>query len=215
MFSVCSCIVARADAPWCGHCKSLAPEWAAAAAKTKKLSPPALLAKVDADAHKELGERYDVTGFPTIKIFRDGKAEDYDGPRETKGIVKFVKEALGIATGAGAMTRLKTADEAKALVAETGYALVGVFREPVSASSMFKTFAEVADELPSYSSKPLKVAYSASYKDNPVQELYGVKSVPALLLFRPGSDAPKSMPIPRKREEFTEDAVVEWIQNNM
>lgn len=30
-----------------------------------------------------------------------GKAEEYDGPREAKGIVKFVKDALGLSGGAG------------------------------------------------------------------------------------------------------------------
>jgi protein disulfide-isomerase-like protein len=59
-------------APWCGHCKSLAPEWAAAAKKTLKLSPPVILAKVDADAHRDLAERFGISGYPTIKIFKDG-----------------------------------------------------------------------------------------------------------------------------------------------
>ena len=47
-------------APWCGHCKSLAPEWAKAAAKARQLTPPVQLAKVDADKHRDLAERYDV-----------------------------------------------------------------------------------------------------------------------------------------------------------
>ncbi|EOD28740.1 hypothetical protein EMIHUDRAFT_49401, partial [Emiliania huxleyi CCMP1516] len=57
-------------APWCGHCKSLAPEWAAAAKKTRKYCP---LAKVDADEHKSLAERFDVSGYPTIKTFKKGE----------------------------------------------------------------------------------------------------------------------------------------------
>lgn len=80
------------------------------------MSPAGPLAKVDADAHKELGSRFDVSGYPTIKIFRNGKPEDYNGPREAKGIVSFVKNELGI-TGVAAMTQLKSAAEAEALIA--------------------------------------------------------------------------------------------------
>ena len=54
-------------APWCGHCQQLAPEWSSAAAKARHLSPPALLAKVDADKHRALAERFGVSGYPTIK----------------------------------------------------------------------------------------------------------------------------------------------------
>ena len=148
---------------------------------------------------------------PTIKVFRKGKEEDYDGPRYTKGIVSHIKKELGIT--AAAVPRLKTADDAASLVSSTGgRALVGVFREPVSASTMFKVFSEVASEASTYVSEPISAGYSASYKDDPVAAAYGVKAVPAVLLFTPGEAEPKRMPIPRKRDEFTEDALIEWVQ---
>jgi len=56
-------------APWCGHCKALEPEWNEAALALKG---QVKLAKVDADAHKNLGSRFGVTGFPTIKYFDYG-----------------------------------------------------------------------------------------------------------------------------------------------
>lgn len=67
-------------APWCGHCKSLAPEWALTAQQfTAK--DGIVVAKVDADAHRSLGEQFDVKGFPTLKWFPAGsdKPEDYSG----------------------------------------------------------------------------------------------------------------------------------------
>lgn len=202
-------------APWCGHCKSLEPEWATAASKVSKLKPKVLLAKVDADAHKELATKYDVSGYPTIKIFKKGtkKPEDYDGPREAKGIVSFVKEAMGLTGGAGSVTKLKTVDEAKAVVSD--YALVGLFREPVSASSMYKIFTEVASELPFYTDKKVSVAYSASYAKDPIAEALGIKTVPALLVYKPGQEQPASMTIPRDRKLFTEELLTEFVQKQL
>ncbi|KAM8967809.1 protein disulfide-isomerase A4 isoform 2-T2 [Pelodytes ibericus] len=82
-------------APWCGHCKRLAPEYEKAAQELSKRTPAIPLAKVDASAETELGTKYGVTGYPTLKIFRKGKAYDYNGPRENYGIVDYMTEQAG------------------------------------------------------------------------------------------------------------------------
>ncbi|KAK3729051.1 hypothetical protein RRG08_005424 [Elysia crispata] len=79
-------------APWCGHCKNLAPEYAAAAAELAKNDPPVVLGKVDATVHDELAQRYEVSGYPTLRFFRDGNDFDYDGPRNKDGIIDYMKE---------------------------------------------------------------------------------------------------------------------------
>lgn len=78
-------------APWCGHCKRLTPEWDKAA---KQLEGTKIhIAAVDADQHRELGNRFNVQGFPTIKVFGADKLAptDYEGPRQAAGIVRFAK----------------------------------------------------------------------------------------------------------------------------
>lgn len=82
-------------APWCGHCKKLAPEYEKAAKELSKRSPPIPLAKVDATVETELAKRFDVSGYPTLKIFRKGKPFDYNGPREKYGIVDYMVEQSG------------------------------------------------------------------------------------------------------------------------
>ncbi|KAM4543674.1 protein disulfide-isomerase A4 [Fundulus diaphanus] len=82
-------------APWCGHCKRLAPEYEKAAKELSQRSPPIPLAKVDATVETELASRFGVTGYPTLKIFRKGKAFEYNGPREKYGIVDFMSEQAG------------------------------------------------------------------------------------------------------------------------
>jgi protein disulfide-isomerase A6 len=84
-------------APWCGHCKNLAPifeELGAKFASEDKVS----IAKVDADEHKDLGRRFGVQGFPTLKWF-DGKSdkpEDYNGGRDLDSLTSFISEKTGI-----------------------------------------------------------------------------------------------------------------------
>ena len=81
-------------APWCGHCKQLAPEWASVATTLKTETPGVGVAKVDADKHRELGERFGVQGFPTIKWFVGSKHRDYEGGRTHSEIVAWVKKRL-------------------------------------------------------------------------------------------------------------------------
>lgn len=76
-------------APWCGHCKKLAPEYKKAAEKLK--SSGLVLAKVDASKEGELAKEHFIQGFPTLTIFRYGeKVEDYKGPRTADGIVEYM-----------------------------------------------------------------------------------------------------------------------------
>jgi protein disulfide-isomerase A1 len=83
--------------PWCGYCKQLAPEYAAAAAELKASGNKAVLAKVDADSESDLGSQYGVKGFPTLKWFVNGKMQDvdYDGGRIAKDIVSWVIKRSG------------------------------------------------------------------------------------------------------------------------
>lgn len=65
------------------------------------------VATVDADKHRSLGERFEVKGFPTIKVFKAGsrEPEDYNGARDTDAFVTFLnKEAGSFRTADGGVT---------------------------------------------------------------------------------------------------------------
>lgn len=85
-------------APWCGHCKNLAPEYEIFATAFKK-NDDIVIASVDADKHPELGKRFGVRGFPTLKFF--GKGSDlteptaYPGQRTADALVEWINKETG------------------------------------------------------------------------------------------------------------------------
>ena len=78
------------DAPWCGHCKQLAPIWDKLGEKYKD-SKDVMIAKMDSTANEV--ESVKVSSFPTIKYFpKDGRGPvDYNGARELDAFVKFLE----------------------------------------------------------------------------------------------------------------------------
>lgn len=109
-------------APWCGHCKALAPEYAKAAGILAEKGSPIALAKLDATEEPKIAEQFEVRGYPTLKFFKNGKDTEYNGGRTADTIVSWLEKK----TGPAAKT-LATVDEAKAFVADNDIAIIGFF----------------------------------------------------------------------------------------
>merc|ERR1712214_66881 len=130
-------------APWCGHCKALAPEYAKAAGILAEKDSPIKLGKLDATEESKTAEKFEVRGYPTLKFFKNGKPMEYGGGRTAETIVSWVEKK----TGPPAKT-LANADEAKAFVDGKTVAVIGCFKdETTDAAKAFLAVASNLDDL--------------------------------------------------------------------
>ena len=79
-------------APWCGPCRMMAPHFEAAAAQ---LEPDLRLAKLDTEAHPELGGRFGIRSIPTMVLFQAGREIGrVSGALSSADIVRWARAQL-------------------------------------------------------------------------------------------------------------------------
>lgn len=125
-------------APWCGHCKSLAPEYAKAAKELEEKGSPIKLGKVDATEETKLAEDFSIRGYPTLKFFRSGTPIEYGGGRQADDIVNWLSKKTGPAA-----LEIETVDAAEEFIKSQSVVVVGFFKDRESAEA--KTFISVAN----------------------------------------------------------------------
>ena len=79
-------------APWCGPCRAMAPNFAAAA---KTLEPDVRLLKLNSEAEPQASAELGVSGIPTLLLFREGQAiARTSGLMSAQQIVAWTRQAL-------------------------------------------------------------------------------------------------------------------------
>jgi len=154
-------------APWCGHCKSLAPEYEKAATELKGI---AHLAKIDADSNRKTAQAYQIQGFPTLKLFKEGKFfKEFDGGRKADDIVAWMKKKTGPVA-----KHLHNQQEIDAFVTESQEkALIGYYNSESDAKKFFD----------GYTSEKLFEDFAAGFVTDP--ELVEKHEAGTIVLHRP------------------------------
>ncbi|XP_054634474.1 protein disulfide-isomerase [Dunckerocampus dactyliophorus] len=133
-------------APWCGHCKALAPEYARAAGMLKAEGSEIRLGKVDATEESDLAQEFGVRGYPTIKFFKGDKesSRDYSAGRQADDIVNWLKKRTG-----PAVATLGEVTAAQSLIADNEVVVIGFFKDVTSAGAKaFEKAAEGVEDIP-------------------------------------------------------------------
>lgn len=149
-------------APWCGHCKNLAPKYEELGAlyfKNPEFVDKVVVAKVDATANDVPVE---IQGFPTIKLYPAGKKDspiDYRGSRTVEDLANFIRD-----NGSHQVDAYKApvaeAEEAEATEEIVGKAAEAASKKAEDATEAVKEDAETAKEAAKEATESVKSAAS-------------------------------------------------------
>ncbi|XWW93125.1 hypothetical protein V2A60_001054 [Cordyceps javanica] len=184
-------VLAEFFAPWCGHCKALAPEYEEAATTLKEKNIK--LAKIDCTEEADLCQTHGVEGYPTLKVFRGlDNVSPYGGQRKAAAITSYmVKQSLPAVSPLDKDTieEFKTADK----VVVVAY----VAEDDKTSTDVFQTVAE----------KFRNDYLFGSVADGALAEAEGVKA-PAVVLYK-SFDEGKAI---FKGKKFEAEAIEEFAK---
>ncbi len=166
-------VLAEFYAPWCGHCKQLAPEYEKAAKALKAQGVKnVVLAKIDATAEKTLAEEFEIGGFPTLKWFVNGQAKEYTGGREEETILQWIKKKTGPPA-----VKVSSIDQLEKLKKENEVFVLGLFSSDAEAASFLSVAADIE-------SAAFGIAVGSAEVDAIKAAAGATSGAPAIILFK-------------------------------
>lgn len=197
-------------APWCGHCKKLAPEWKKAA---RNLKGKVKLGHVDCDTDKSLMSRYNVQGFPTILVFGADKDSPtpYEGARTASAIESFALDQLETNVLPPEVTELTDPDVMDAKCGSAAICFVAFLPDILDskAEGRNKYLQQLLSVAEKFKKSPYSYVWAAAGKQPDLEKRVGVGGYgyPALVALnvKKGAYAPL-------RSAFELDQIVEFVR---
>ncbi|KAL7583148.1 protein disulfide isomerase-like 2-3 [Lactuca sativa] len=197
-------------APWCGHCKKLAPEWKKAA---KNLQGKVKLGHVNCDDEKSLMSRFKVQGFPTILVFGADKESPitYEGARTASAIESFALVQLETNVAPPEVTELTSSDVMEEKCGSAAICFVSFLPDILDSKAegrnkYIEMLLSVAEK---FKRSPYSYVWAAAGKQAELEKHVGVGGYgyPALvaLNIKKGAYAPL-------RSAFEKDQIIEFVK---
>ncbi|KAI5616123.1 protein disulfide-isomerase A2 precursor [Silurus asotus] len=187
-------------APWCRHCQALEPVYAEAAALLKNDSSPARLAKVDATAEKELAKEFEVSSFPTLKLFTEGRRQnstEFTGKRNVKRILQWLQRRMGPSVAV-----LQDSTHTQELLDTHSVVILGFFQDLEGEKA--KLFKDLTLDM---------VEFNFGITNSPeLFQKYNIEKE-AIVLFKKFDDRRTDMPLSAE-DNLDKDELVSFIQSN-
>ncbi|KAF8313568.1 protein disulfide isomerase [Clavulina sp. PMI_390] len=197
-----------------GHCKNLAPVYEQLADTFAKHKNKVSIVKIDADGDgKDIGQKYDVKGFPTLKWFPNGVNSDpepYEGGRDIEDLVSFVSKKVGVPVKVKGPPppayRIIDSGSFDEVVYDKTKDVLVAFTAPWCGhcKSMKPTLSVVAKNFEADTNCVIADFNADADQNRPIGSKFGVSSFPTIKFFPRGEDKnPIDYNIGRSEADFT------------
>eukprot|EP00941_MAST-03F_sp_MAST-3F-sp1_P003844 g3844.t1 len=175
-------------APWCGHCKALAPTWEQL---SDSVPDSVKVAKVDATSEVTLSDRFEIKGFPILMYFTEGKQCSYTGNRDLNSLKTWIEQrdfldscvdmtpATDNYSGDSEVTELTDANFSTTMTSENDWFVK--FYAPWCGHC--QALAPIWKELPSKLPSGVKVGQVDLTQNGNLHNRFGITGLPTLYYF--------------------------------
>ncbi|GMR52304.1 hypothetical protein PMAYCL1PPCAC_22499 [Pristionchus mayeri] len=133
-------------APWCAHCKRMAPVWEHVGHALADKNALVRVASMDCTLYPKACHELGVTGYPTLMFFRNGQVLQYEGEREKEAMVDFaIKAAAPLVTPIQTLVQYNEIKSAS--LREPVFLRVTPEKDEVAEGSVAEAFKNAASDL--------------------------------------------------------------------